>query len=516
MACFQSIHPPITFSLSSTPDAEEDTLFNLDVACIDNGSPSLSSYSTILVSITAVNEFIPQFSQENYSVVIAENTSPGTSVLSVSAVDRDVGSDGKLQYSITPNEGSIAFVQISSTTGSISTAKQIDCEWGREHSFIITATDGGQPAHSSVVELHVELDNCRLGELHPQQAVYYASVLENTRSGSVVLNVSCDSTRTYGESVAPEYSISSMSLTFQVDYSTGAVTILTPPDFEESQNHTLQMICRDPNDQTSYAHFYIHVTILPKNEHSPQFLSPLYEAETLESTLPGISLLRVEARDEDLSSHGDIEYSIQEEEQLIAVDSETGIIYLLGYLDREEESIIMFHVKANDHSVTDDRVYSSLTQVRIRILDVNDNSPKCSQLIYHVLVSSLLELGQTLVDIECSDSDIGSNAELSYSSSSESTDTEQFFMVDTDTGELILQQKIYWTDPIHHLTITVKDHGSPPLSAIIFIVLDIQGSTAAAAGGDTVGEGLKNTITLSLKDVSTDLVRLKIIRICNL
>ena len=508
---FSINHSTHALLLSSIPDAEEDTLFRLDVACMDNGSPSLSSYSTILVSITAVNEFIPQFSLETYSVVIAENLSPGTSVLSVSAVDRDVGSDGRLQYSVTPTEVGIAFLQISSTTGIVSTAQQIDCKWGTEHDFIITATDGGQLAYSSAVELHVELDNCRLGELHPQQAVYYTSVLENTRSGSVVVNVSCGSTRTYGESVAPEYSISSMSLIFQVDHSTGAVTILTPPDYEEAQNHTLQMICRDPNDRTSYAHFYIYITILPENEHSPQFLSPSYEAEILENTLPGMSLLRVEARDEDSSSHGDIEYCIQEEDQLFAVDSHTGIVYLLEYLDREEESIIMIHVIAYDHSVSGDRVHSSLTQVRIRILDVNDNSPKCNQLIYHVLVSPLLEVGQTLVDIECSDSDIGSNAELSYTSSTESTNTQQLFMVGADTGELILQQKIYWTDPIHYLTITVKDHGSPPLSTTVFIVLDIQGSLTAATGGDAVGEGLKNTITLSLKDISTDLVRLRII-----
>ena len=490
--------------LSSTLDYEGNTLFQVSIECRDNGTPSLGSNAVVLVSVAPVNEFPPHFSQDSYSITVAESSTPGTTVLEVTATDMDAGLDGQVWYSIDSVGAGVPFLQISSTMGSISIAQQADCEWGREHDFIITAVDMGSPARTSEIELHVTLDNCRLGQLSPQQAVYFASVPENTAVDTSVLNVSCNSSRTWGEIFAPEYTMSSVSSPFQVDQITGVISVATPPDYEQTTSHMIQITCSDPNDRSSYAGFFVYLTILPENEHTPEFLNSSYQSEISEDTLPGTSILKVEARDGDTNGHGDIIYSI-EGDHSVTVDPSTGIIYLTRFLDREVESVISFHVTAYDQAMEGNGERSSTAEVIVSVTDVNDHSPECEQVVYRVSVSPLVDVGHSLIHIQCSDLDIGPNSELHYTLSA---DTEEYFSLGRYTGELTLERKFdSESAPLHHITVTVQDSGTPPLSTSVLVVVDLQGPYTATSDGDIIDtEGSKNTVTHTLEDLSLDLV----------
>lgn len=48
-----------------------------------------------------VNDNAPLFSQTHYSTVVLENVQPGTSVVNLTATDRDLGPGGEIVYELT-------------------------------------------------------------------------------------------------------------------------------------------------------------------------------------------------------------------------------------------------------------------------------------------------------------------------------------------------------------------------------------------------------------------------------
>ena len=489
----------------SNIDYEESSFYTIALTCRDNGSPSLSTSSTIIVGVSPVNEFAPVLTQDTYSATVAENLTVGTSVLEVTAMDSDTGPDGNVVFSIQA-EGR-DFLQISETSGLITTQQLLDCDWGQEHSFTISAADRGTPALTSQSQLTVRLDNCRLGQLTPGETVYFASLVENSPVDTEIVRIACDFDRVSHWN--PEYSITSPSTTpFQVDPVSGVISIATPPNYEQASSHMFQVKCTDPSDAESYTTFSVYVTVTPENEHSPEFtVATYYETEISEAALPGTSVLQVEAVDEDSGTDGSVVYSIQEEMQDFVIDSNTGIVYTLGHLDRERETLHSFHVLAADRMGEGVSTKSSVVEIRVSIADRNDNSPKCDRTVYHVTLSPLLEAGEKILSLNCKDADIGPNSQLHYSLQHQSSDTLDQFAISEDTGDLVLARKF---DPesglIHEMIVTIEDRGEPQRSTVALVVVGLETSPAHNSGTSAEAEGSKNTVTFTMRDMSLNLV----------
>ena len=488
----------------SNIDYEESSFFTIALTCRDNGSLSLSTSSTIIVGISPLNEFAPVLTHDTYSVTVTENSTVGTSVLKVTAMDSDTGPDGNVVFSIQADGRD--FLQISETSGLITTQQLLNCDWGQEHLFTISATDRGTPPLTNQSQLTVRLDNCRLGQLTPGDTVYFASIVENSPVDTEVVRIACDFDRiSHG---SPEYIITSPSSTpFQVDPVSGVISTATPPDYEQASSHMLQVKCTDPSDAESYTTFSVYVTVTPENEHSPEFTVTKYETEISEAALPGTSVLQVEAVDEDSGADGSVVYSIQEEMQDFVIDSNTGIVYTLGHLDRERETLHSFHVLAADRMGEGESTKSSVVEIRVSIADSNDNSPECDRTVYHITLSPLLEAGEKILSLDCKDADIGPNSQLHYSLQHQSSDTLDQFAISEDTGDLVLARKF---DPesglIHEMIATIEDHGEPPRSTVALVVVDLETSPADNSGTSAEAEGSKNTVTFTMRDMSLNLV----------
>ena len=500
--------------LESSPDYETSVLYTFTLTCRDNGSLTLSSSSTVIVSISPLNEFAPAISQVNYSTTIAENSGIGTSVLQIIATDNDSGPDGNVVFSIEPEGSGIAFLQISSTSGLITTRQLLNCDWGREHSFIITATDRGAPAVSSQSQLQVTIEGCHLGQLRPRENIYFASVIENAPTDTEVITVACDAERAWEGGRAIEYSIQSPTDSpFQIDSTEGRLSVLIPPDYEQAISYMLQLRCSDPNDSESYGDFSVYVTILPENEHQPVFTLSMYETDIAEDVSPGTSILRVKASDDDSGNDGAVEYSIQETASPFALDSRTGVIYTRYTLDREEEDFYVFHVIAMDQLARGSGTQSSVAEVRVSVTDTNDNSPTCDRVVYHAIISPLSDPGQQVFRLECTDADAGLNSELHYSLHAESTSSLEMFSLDENTGELVLAREFDSNSAlVHQMTVTIEDGGTPSLSTVALVLVELRSAPVVSGevvegGKSPVGaEGAENSATLTLTDMSIELV----------
>lgn len=84
---------PLSGSLSilKALDREEQEVYNLTIIAEDHGTPPLSTSQVLCVQVIDVNDETPVFPQAEFETQVMENQGPGTTVLIVTASDRDQG-----------------------------------------------------------------------------------------------------------------------------------------------------------------------------------------------------------------------------------------------------------------------------------------------------------------------------------------------------------------------------------------------------------------------------------------
>lgn len=85
--------------LEKTLDREQQNHYRLVLTALDGGNPPLSGTTELRVQVTDANDNPPVFNQEVYRVRLPENVPPGTTVLQVTATDKDEGVNSEITYS---------------------------------------------------------------------------------------------------------------------------------------------------------------------------------------------------------------------------------------------------------------------------------------------------------------------------------------------------------------------------------------------------------------------------------
>lgn len=133
-------------------DRELEEMITVTVTVRDKGFPQLSSSVNLTVLVEDINDHDPVFSQASYSVHIYEDTSRGTSLLTIQANDDDAGHNGEVRYEISES----GFV-VDSVLGTVSVIHPLDRERNSFYSFIVTAMDKGDIQRSSTATINITL-----------------------------------------------------------------------------------------------------------------------------------------------------------------------------------------------------------------------------------------------------------------------------------------------------------------------------------------------------------------------
>ncbi|XP_034086745.1 protocadherin beta-16-like [Gymnodraco acuticeps] len=140
-------------------DRESVSEYNITVVVTDAGMPPLSTRKNFNLKISDVNDNAPAFSQSVYSAFIAENNSPGISVLTVRAKDPDENQNSRISYILEDTKigGSLVFeyVSINAESGVIHAVRSFDYEQIKDFHFRVKAQDGGSPPLSSNVTVKI-------------------------------------------------------------------------------------------------------------------------------------------------------------------------------------------------------------------------------------------------------------------------------------------------------------------------------------------------------------------------
>ncbi|XP_036069877.1 protocadherin alpha-8-like [Oryzias melastigma] len=149
------------FSLVTKKALDRETVSHYDITftATDRGEPPLSTSRILNIEISDVNDNIPEFPNNPLQLYLIENNSPGKSIFSVSAVDKDLNENAAVSYHLIRGEGGhkdlTSFLNIQTETGEISALKSFDFESVKTFQFHVVATDSGSPPLSSNVTVNV-------------------------------------------------------------------------------------------------------------------------------------------------------------------------------------------------------------------------------------------------------------------------------------------------------------------------------------------------------------------------
>ncbi|XP_041750774.2 protocadherin beta-16-like isoform X26 [Coregonus clupeaformis] len=149
------------YSLVTTSELDREIIsdYNITITATDEGSPPLSSSTTINLSVSDVNDNPPVFEEQSYNAYVTENNKPGSSMCSVTARDPDWRQNGTVVYSLLPSEVNgvpvSSFLSINGDTGVIHAVRAFDYEHFRTFKFHVVARDNGSPPLSSNVTVSV-------------------------------------------------------------------------------------------------------------------------------------------------------------------------------------------------------------------------------------------------------------------------------------------------------------------------------------------------------------------------
>ncbi|XP_073342590.1 protocadherin alpha-8-like [Pagrus major] len=140
-------------------DRESVSHYDISITATDYGEPPLSTFKTLSIQVSDVNDNIPEFSHSPLELYLTENNAPGASIFSVSASDKDLNDNAVVSYHIIRGESGhndmASFLNINSDNGHITALKSFDFEVLKTFQFQVVATDSGTPSLSSNVTVNV-------------------------------------------------------------------------------------------------------------------------------------------------------------------------------------------------------------------------------------------------------------------------------------------------------------------------------------------------------------------------
>ncbi|MBN3279871.1 FAT2 protein, partial [Polyodon spathula] len=420
-------------------DHEKTKWYQIDVManCNNNGT-DVASLVSVSIQIQDVNDNQPMFEANPYKAFLVENMPAGTTVIKVTANDPDTETNGEVTYRLEPETDNVSEVfTIDSESGWITSLKETDCESRELYRFYVVATDHGgkvKLSSSTLVEISITDEN----DNPPQftEDVYKGAVVENSQPGHVITALS-----TRDADVSEDNRQMTCYITdgdplgqFSVEQVDGEwrVTLQGEIDREEKEKYLLRVTATDDRFQVTTT---VEIHVLDINDNSPVCQQVLYTETVSEDAPAGFSILKVSAKDPDHGTNGQITYTLHgPRADKFHLDTQTGGLYTLAALDREQEMEYDLVVKA-----TDGGGRSCQTDILLAIKDVNDNPPKFSSNHYVVTVFDNTTVKTPIAVVNAKDPDSGINSEVMYSLIDSAGD---YFSIDEFSGILRLEKTL--------------------------------------------------------------------------
>uniref|UniRef100_A0A3B1J4L7 Protocadherin 1 gamma 9 n=1 Tax=Astyanax mexicanus TaxID=7994 RepID=A0A3B1J4L7_ASTMX len=307
------------------------------------------------------------------------------------------------------------------------------------------------------------------------------SIPEELNVGSVVGNIAKDLGLKIAELYDRKLRIASETgkQYFSVDLGKGEIIVNERIDRETlcGQNANclmpVQVIIEDPLQLHR-----IEVEIQDINDNYPHFQSTSRALKISELTIPGMRFPLESAEDPDVGSNTLKSYTLSKDECFSLKIKDIGDgrkipeLVLEKALDREKKAVHQLLLTALDGG---NPVRSGTSQINITVLDINDNNPVFDKALYKINIPENSIKGTTILKVDASDIDEGSNGEIHYSFGEHTAETvRSLFSIDSKTGEIVLNGDLdFETTPTYNIEVSAKDKGTPEMEGHCTVQIDV-------------------------------------------
>ncbi|KAM4732177.1 protocadherin gamma-A10-like isoform 45-T45 [Anableps anableps] len=425
----------------------------------------------ISLHVQDVNDNSPQFNEKTISLEIHESAVRGARFVIEDANDADVGQNSVQQYSLEKNEHFI--LAATGNTVELVLDKELDREKQKEINLLLTALDGGSPQRSGTVVIHVTVLDANDNSPVFSQAVYEASLPENSPVGTVVVTVSAsDADEGVNGDVTYDFGNVNEDVRkkFTIDRKVGEICVTDAVDYEVTTSYEIRIKAKDGLGLSSYAKVIISITDVNDNV-------PVVNLKSLTSPIPedipaGTEVGIINIQDRDSDNNQQVRCSIQQNVPFQLVPSIKNYYSLVttGQLDRELVSDYNITIIATDEGSPP---LSSSKTVQLSVADINDNPPVFEEQSYSAYVSENNKPGSTLCSVTARDPDWRQNGTVIYSllpGEVNGASVSSYLSVNGDTGVIHAVRSFdYEQFRSFKVHVMARDNGSPPLSSNVTV-----------------------------------------------
>ncbi|OWK59504.1 Protocadherin Fat 2 [Lonchura striata] len=451
----------------------ENRAFNFKVKAEDGRPPHWNSLVPVNLQIVPREVTLPRFSEPLYTFSASEDLPEGSEIGSVKAFAEDPIIYSLVKGTTTESNKDEVFT-LDEQTGALKIKKPMDHETTKWYQVDVMAHCSHLETELvSLVSVNIQVqdvnDNRPVFEADP----YRAFVMENMPSGTAVIQVTANDQDT-GSAGQVTYSLEAESGNlrglFTIDGESGWITTLKELDCEDQEIYRFYVVATDHGRKVQLSsQTLVEVTVSDENDNAPQFTSDFYKGSVIENAEPGQVVVTLSTIDADISeqnrrvtcyiTEGDIlgQFTVEQIEGEWTISSKKP-------LDREDTEKYLLKVVASDGK------FQATTEVEIFVLDINDNSPECGQILYTGRVSEDAGPGLLILKISATDPDVGSNAQITYSLHGPGAEE---FRLGPHTGELSTSAPLDREQkPTYHLVAKATDGGGRSCQADVTLIIE--------------------------------------------
>ena len=504
---------------------EFNSRFQFYVYCSDTQH---ESHTKVIVNLTDENDNYPQFSKIFYNVTVSESLKIGTQIIKVSAYDKDIGKNGKINYSITSGDKNNKF-EIGKDSGIVKLKNFLDHESETSYQLVLTARDNGKIRKANTTKLFINVLDENDHDPTFMESPYIINIKENARIGSLLTKVRAldqDS----GNNGVIKYELDFTNLLVLDGYyktilnfkdkvplslnsKTGELTLSDKLDREKISKYRFQIRAIDGANRSAKASVEINVENV--NDMAPKFSNKSYDIKISEETKIGELLLEFDAEDYDLTDSkarptlvykivsGNTNTDTKENDQNRRKNNNEKIpfytsgnkLYLANTLKYKEKKIYNLKISVSDGEL------KSTADLNIQILAANIYKPNFLKHDFQFKIEENLPKGTFVGQVRARDEDLeGDNARLSYKlelntdpidfdfdsdsprkpRSDDEEDgnknkPEQPFKIEESSGRIYTTRPLDFdtTDKLYQFTAKVSDHGKPIKNDTANVIIQI-------------------------------------------
>lgn len=436
---------PPSFSINATTgqiqviqklDYESRPSFALTVGANNPGDSPTTAFATIQVINIIDNPPVLAFTYyHSNGAYVNEDAKINTKVIQIDITQID--SSSQYQDVVLTLGGGQGYFQLNSTDSPRSWLvvldKLLDRESQSTYTINITAYYRNQPTLYTVKTAIIHVQDVNDNSPVFNQTNYYTNVNESVAIGTpVVTVVATDRDSSIHARIIYSILPGPYSNWFAIHSTSGLITTADRLDYDITRKVDLTV---QASDGVHQATSYVNISISDANDNPPYFRFQSYSAKVNENATIGTPVVTVQAIDPDTIDN-QVTYSMSQSQgsPVFSVGRLDGIIRTAQLLDRETVDNYNFYVVAQDQGGK-----SAQVEVRIQILDINDNRPIFYPLYYSIMVRDIAPIGQLLTTVTATDPDQGGNAVIRYQFQ---PPVDNHYSLNSTTGQVTLARQL--------------------------------------------------------------------------